>query len=112
MSAQNLVSFFGIFVFIFLAWLLSEDRRRFPWRIVAWGMALQFAFAFLVLWWEPGTRFFLKLNDVFNALLAFARQGSMFVFNSLGSDEIGGGRLTRKECLTRPSGEARAPGIQ
>ncbi len=65
---QNLVSFFGIFFFIGCAWLLSENRRAFPWRVVGWGLALQFFFGFLVLWWEPGSRFFLQLNDVFNAL--------------------------------------------
>ena len=112
MSIQNLVSFLGIFVFIFLAWLISEDRKRFPWRVVGWGMALQFAFAFLVLWWEPGTRFFLKLNDVFNALLGFAREGSSFVFNSLGSDQIGGPGMTLKEYLTRLGTNSPDPVIQ
>jgi concentrative nucleoside transporter, CNT family len=112
MSIQNLVSFLGIFFFIFLAWIMSEDRRRFPWRVVGWGMALQFAFAFLVLWWEPGTHFFLKLNDVFNALLGFARQGSSFVFNSLGSDQIGGPGMTLKEYLTRLGANSPDPVIQ
>jgi nucleoside transporter len=112
MSIQNLVSFLGIFFFIFLAWVISEDRKRFPWRVVAWGMALQFAFAFLVLWWEPGTHFFLKLNDVFNALLGFAREGSSFVFNSLGSDQIGGPGMTLKEYLTRLGANSPDPVIQ
>ncbi len=39
--------------------------------------------AFLVLSWAPGSRFFLKLNDVFNALLVFSREGAVFVFGSL-----------------------------
>ena len=112
MSSQNLVSFLGVFVFIVLAWLISEDRRRFPWRVVGWGLALQFAFAFLVLWWEPGTRFFLRLNDVFNALLGFAREGAVFVFSSLGSDQMGGGGMTMKEYLTRLGAESNDPVIQ
>ncbi len=82
---QNLISFCGIFVFIAIAWLISEDRRRFPWRVVGWGIALQMVFGFLVLWWDPGARFFLKLNDVFNALLGFSEKGAVFVFNSVGS---------------------------
>jgi len=112
MSIQNVVSFLGIFFFIFLAWTISEDRKRFPWRIAAWGLALQFAFAFLVLWWEPGTRFFLKLNDVFNALLSFAREGSVFVFAALGSDQIGGGGMSLKEYLTRLGATSTDPVIQ
>lgn len=85
MDARNLISFFGLFVLIGLAWLISEDRRRFPWRVVIWGLALQLVFGFLVLYWDPGAKFFLRLNDVFNALLAFSKEGSAFVFNSLAS---------------------------
>jgi concentrative nucleoside transporter, CNT family len=80
---QNLVSFSGIFVLIFLAWLISEDRNRFPWRVVIWGLLLQMIFGFLVLRWEPGANAFLKLNAVFNALLGFSKEGAYFVFNAL-----------------------------
>lgn len=83
MNIQNVVSFFGLFVLIFLGWCLSEDRRRFPWRVVGWGLALQLLFGFLVLSWEPGSRLFLRLNGVFNALLGFSQEGAVFVFNSL-----------------------------
>lgn len=82
---QNVISFLGLFVLIFLAWCISEDRRRFPWRVVIWGLGLQFIFAYLVLVWEPGARIFLKLNDVFNALLSFSKEGAMFVFGPLGT---------------------------
>ena len=70
-------------------------------------------FGFLVLWWEPGARFFLKLNDVFNALLAFSKQGALFVFNAVGaSDETGQIPLTLKEYLTRLGAESSDPVIQ
>jgi len=111
MSVQNLISFLGIFVFIFIAWLMSEDRKRFPWRVVAWGLALQFVFALVVLWWQPGTKLFLKLNDVFNALLGFARQGAVFVFASLGSDQNGETVMSLKEFLTRLGQESHDPAI-
>ncbi len=83
MNGQNVISFFGLFVLIFLGWCISEDRKRFPWRVVAWGLALQLLFGFLVLSWEPGSRLFLRLNDVFNALLGFSQEGAVFVFNAL-----------------------------
>src|SRR5690606_11179955 len=88
-SMQNLVSLAGIFVFLGCAWLLSENRRAFPWRVVAWGLGLQLLFAALVLWWEPGSRLFLRVNDAFAALLAFSREGIVFVFGSLGTDADG-----------------------
>lgn len=109
---QNLVSFLGIFFFIGCAWTLSENRRAFPWRVVAWGLALQFVFAFLVLWWEPGSRFFLQLNDVFNALLAFSREGTMFVFGSLGTDVTGVVPMSLKEYLTRVGASSPDPLVQ
>jgi CNT family concentrative nucleoside transporter len=109
---QNLISASGIVFFTFVAWVLSEDRRHFPWRVVLWGILLQFIFAFLVLYWGPGTRFFLQLNDVFNALLNFTKQGAQFVFGSLGSADNGDASMSLKEYLTRLGAESRDPLIQ
>src|SRR5262245_21593361 len=109
---QNLVSFLGMFVLIALAWAISEDRRRFPWRVVAWGLALQMVFGFAVLLWPPGAQFFLKLNDVFNALLSFSRAGAVFVFNALGSDVSDPSVLSLKDYLTRLGNESHDPVVQ
>jgi nucleoside transporter len=109
---QNLVSFLGIFVFIALAWTLSENRNRFPWHVVLWGIALQFAFAILVLWWQPGTRFFMHLNDVFNALLEFSKQGAAFVFGALGSAATGDTPISLQEYLARLGAGSQDPVIQ
>jgi CNT family concentrative nucleoside transporter len=109
---QNVISFVGLFVLILVAWVISEDRRRFPWRVVTWGLTLQILFGFLVLRWEPGARFFLGLNDVFNALLAFSREGAVFVFNSVGTSESGGGVISLKDYLTRLGAESHDPIIQ
>ena len=109
---QNLISFLGIFFFIFLAWTLSEDRKRFPWRVAFWGIGLQLAFAVLVFWWTPGAQLFLRLNDVFNALLNFSKEGALFVFGSMGAEQGNGGVLTLKEYLTRLGAQSTDPAIQ
>src|SRR6266478_8238849 len=109
---QNLISASGIIIFTIVAWVISEDRKSFPWRVVIWGILLQFIFGFLVLYWEPGTRFFLQLNDVFNALLNFSKQGAQFVFGSLGSADTGDSTISLKEYLTRLGAESRDPVIQ
>jgi CNT family concentrative nucleoside transporter len=109
---QNVISFLGMFVLILAAWAMSEDRKRFPWRVVAWGLALQMLFGFLVLYWEPGARFFQKLNDVFTALLAFSKEGALFVFNSIGTSDSGGPVPSLKEYLTRLGAESKDPWIQ
>jgi CNT family concentrative nucleoside transporter len=109
---QNFVSVLGIGIFIVAAWVLSEDRKHFPWRVVGWGIVLQLVFAFIVLWWEPGSRFFLKLNDVFNALLSFSRQGASFIFGAIGTDQSGEFPISLKEYLTRLGAQSNDPVIQ
>ena len=77
---ERLVSAFGLFVMIGLAWSMSSHRRRFPWRVVAIGMVLQFAFALLTLRTKPGRLLFDKLGELFTRILDFVNVGSKFVF--------------------------------
>jgi concentrative nucleoside transporter, CNT family len=105
---QNVISFFGIFVLIGVAWLFSEDRRAFPWRVVTWGLVLQLVFALLVFCWPPGVHLFEKLNDVFDALLSFSTEGAKLVFSSLG--HTGPGSL--QDYLTHLGTDARDPALR
>ncbi len=77
---QRATSALGIFVLIAIAWLMSVDRRRFPTRIVAWGLGLQLVFALFVLKTTAGHRLFAFLNDVVVKLLSFTNDGARFVF--------------------------------
>ena len=54
----KLIALFGLVVFLALAWAISSDRKRFPWRTVLWGLALQFTFAILILKTMPGRAIF------------------------------------------------------
>ncbi|OWY70657.1 hypothetical protein B7486_13690 [cyanobacterium TDX16] len=74
---------FGIVVLVFIAWLLSSNRRRFPVKTVAAGMALQWLLALLVLKTEPGRAFFDAIAHVVTAVLAGADAGADFVFGPL-----------------------------
>ncbi|MCB9611077.1 MAG: NupC/NupG family nucleoside CNT transporter [Sandaracinus sp.] len=85
---QRLTSALGIFVLIGLAWLLSVDRKKFPARIVAWGLGLQFLFALFVLKTSAGQRLFEFLNDVVVGLLGFTADGSRFVFGEYLDDKF------------------------
>lgn len=77
---ERFVSILGLGAFVALAWLLSENRRRFPWRIVASGLALQFLFGWLMLRTKSGETFFAWLDKAFRKLLSFADEGMVFVF--------------------------------
>lgn len=85
---QRLVSLSGLAVMLGLAWAMSYDRKRFPWRLVSWGVGLQLAFGVLVLRTAPGLWLFSALNDVVARLLSFTEEGSRFVFGDYLDDHF------------------------
>ncbi len=98
MTVYNLVSFLGIFVIAGFAWLLSANRKVVNWRVVGWGIGLQFLFAFFVFVVPAGTKFFLFVNRVVVRLLESASAGTRFVFGRLAlppgtTNEAGEGSL-------------------
>jgi CNT family concentrative nucleoside transporter len=78
----------AIALMVGVAWTLSTDRSRVAWRVVGWGLALQVAFAFLVLRTPVGVAFFESVNGIVGALLGYAEQGGRFVFGNLVSDNV------------------------
>ncbi|HJL50192.1 MAG TPA: nucleoside transporter C-terminal domain-containing protein, partial [Polyangiaceae bacterium LLY-WYZ-15_(1-7)] len=77
---QRALSVAGLAALLGVAWLASSNRRRFPWRVVGWGLGLQLLFALFVLKTGAGRALFAFLNDVVIGLLAFTEEGSRFVF--------------------------------
>ncbi len=86
---NRFIPLLGIFVFIGIAWILSENRKVFPKRVVLWGLGLQFLFAFLILGVPslgiPGVFSFVFefLNSAISKLLSFSDQGAYFLFADL-----------------------------
>ena len=78
----------GLCVFLALAWALSEDRRRFPWRTVLAGLGLQVLFAWIILRTDAGRAFFDGLDHAFRVLLGFAAQGTAMVFGPLANADL------------------------
>ena len=77
------MGFVGIVSMMLIAWLLSTDRKRVSWRLVAIGVALQLVFALLVLKTAAGAAVFAAGNDLITGLLKFSETGSRFVFGNL-----------------------------
>lgn len=75
-----LVSLFGYFVILVLAWLLSSHKFRIPWRILLLGTVLQFSLAVFILRTPPGGALFAGIGMVFTAILDFVDAGASFVF--------------------------------
>jgi len=78
----------GIGVILFLAWGLSEDRTRIPWRVVAAGVLLQFGLAILFLTFSPAGAAFLLLNRAVEGLQNATEAGTGFVFGYLGGGQL------------------------
>lgn len=82
----------GLIVFIGLAWSVSTQRNRFPWRIVLGGLFLQFTLGVLVLRTPPGRWLFEKTGEGFQAVMSNVEVGSGFLF-STGPSGLGDGLL-------------------
>lgn len=77
------VSLLGIGVLLGVAWLCAEDRHRPPWRLIAWGLGLQFALGALVLRTGFGQWFFLGVKRAFDVVTDASGAGADFVFGNL-----------------------------
>lgn len=79
----NLISFFGIFILMGVAWALSSDRKVVNWRVVIWGTALQLLFALFIFLVPAGIKVFQVINDSVVRVLDSAMAGSKFLFGRL-----------------------------
>lgn len=89
MTGQGIL---GLAAFTGLAWAFSENRARFPWRVVLGGLALQAVIALVLLNWPPAQALFFAANQVVLALQSATHAGTSLVFGYLG-----GGALPFKE---------------
>lgn len=84
MTALHLQSAIGLFALVAIAWIFSENRRAFPWRVAAAGLALQLVLALAFLgtpWAREGLG---ALNGVVEALQKASLAGTSFVFGYTG----------------------------
>lgn len=80
---ERFTGLLGLAAILALCFAFSTDRKAIRPRVVAWGLGLQFAFAFLVLKTDFGL-LFQAASVAVNALLEFAEKGSEFLFGPLG----------------------------
>ncbi|MEH2065589.1 MAG: NupC/NupG family nucleoside CNT transporter [Nostoc sp.] len=77
---ERAISALGILVFIGISYAFSVNRRAVRWRIVAWGLGLEFVFALVILKTPWGLNVFKSLGDIVSQFLAFSDVGAKFVF--------------------------------
>jgi concentrative nucleoside transporter, CNT family len=74
----------GLFAFVAIAWLLSENRGRMPYKLVLAGIGAQLLVALVLLKLPIFQHLFLGLNTVVLALEASTKAGTSLVFGYLG----------------------------
>ena len=77
---HRIVAGFGLLVMIFIAWLMSSHKRKFPWRVVIGGLLIQIALVSVILGSQRGRDLFTTLGDGFITLLSFVDEGCKLVF--------------------------------
>jgi len=84
----KLISLFGWFTMIAVAWMISYNRKLFPWRTVVWGVGLQFTLALLILKTPWGGMLFDLAGKVIQKLIQFSNEGCKFVFGPLADENV------------------------
>ena len=77
---SRLTPLLGMIVLLGVAYLLSKNRRAISWRVVGWGLGLQFAVAIFVLRTNVGYMLLDQASQGAVWLLNFSFEGSEFVF--------------------------------
>ncbi len=90
MLFEKLIGILGIVVIILTVWAMSENRRQFPWRIVLWGIGLQFTIGMIVLNFPAGIEFFKWFGDQVAIFLGHSNKAAEFLFgNIISPDHFG-----------------------
>jgi CNT family concentrative nucleoside transporter len=78
----------GVLTVLALCVAMSNQRRRIDWKLVLWGLVLQFVFAALVIVSKPGQAFFAACDHGINRLLDFSREGTGFLLKSFDTNAV------------------------
>lgn len=76
----NLTGLLGVVVLLLIAWSISTDRRRMPWKLILGGFLFQLIGAAVLLRFDPVVRVFDWLAAGVARVISFADAGIAFVF--------------------------------
>lgn len=76
------ISLVGLFVFIFIFWVTSRNRRIINWQAVIGGTAAQFILGLFVLKTKAGYDIFSFVGDMAKRLLSYSNDGTAFLTTS------------------------------
>ncbi len=85
---HELRALLGLAFFILVAWLLSSDRRRFPVRVVAWGLGMQLVLALFLLKTGFGVGLFEGMAAFVTKLILMQEEGAKLVFGGMATSNF------------------------
>ncbi len=85
---ERMSGFLGIIVIFLIAYLMSNNKKAIPWRLVIIGTLSQAILALIVLKTEFGRMIFDGANNVIVKILSFSREGAQFVFGNLVNSNV------------------------
>lgn len=97
---ERFVSLLGFFLFLSLAWAISENRDKVNLRLLIWGLGLQFLLAIIILKTRAGLLVFEGARLIMTGLLDFSDIGARFLFGSLVSNNSLGATVAFKVLPT------------
>lgn len=80
----RLQSLLGVFTLLAIAWILSENKRKLPFRLILVGLGMQLFLAFFLIKVPASQGIFLSLNQGVVVLEQATKSGTAFVFGYLG----------------------------
>ncbi|WP_339315037.1 NupC/NupG family nucleoside CNT transporter [Paenibacillus sp. FSL R10-2734] len=79
----------GILCILGITFLFSTNKRKINLRTIAVALAIQIAFAFIVLKWPLGRSILQKVTDGVNAVIGYANEGINFLVGGIYTPESG-----------------------
>jgi CNT family concentrative nucleoside transporter len=83
----KLLGILGILTIFFILWLVSKNKKNFPFRLIIFGLILQFAIAIIILYIPTTYLVFQWIGDRVRDFLDFSKKGSEFLFGNIGKSE-------------------------
>lgn len=77
---ERLISLVGLFAMMFIAWCVSNNRKKVPYRVIAGGLLLQFGLALFILKTPIGAQVFDGARKAISSVVSLSDQGAQFLF--------------------------------
>lgn len=81
--SSRLIGILGLIALMGIAWAMSSNRRKVPWRMMAWALGLQLSLGLFLLRTDIGGEIFGGIGGVVNKLLGFTDEGTKMLFGTL-----------------------------